>query len=117
MGESAGASSILHHLLSYGGGRYSDYGPAFQQAVLQSRALFPNVERSQTEASYQSVLEEANVKDFLELQKARTTDLIRENRKAMLRISVWSVYAWTCNRRYICAGHPRLAPETLFSFG
>jgi carboxylesterase type B len=81
MRESAGASSILHHLVSYAGGRYSDSGPTFQQTVLPSRALFPNVERPQTESSYQSFMKEANVKDFQELQMTKTADLIRENRK------------------------------------
>ena len=83
MGESAGASSILHHLVSYGGDESpsGSPSPAFKRAILQSPAFFPNVKRSQMEDTYQSFLREANVKDFQELQNARSEDLIRANRK------------------------------------
>ena len=83
MGQSAGASSILHHLVSYGGPRspLKPFSPPFKRAILQSPALFPVVHRSQMEATYQSFLREANVKDFQGLQNAKTEDLIRANRK------------------------------------
>jgi len=37
MGESAGASSIMHHLSAYGG----TVKPIFNRAILQSPAFFP----------------------------------------------------------------------------
>ncbi len=83
MGQSAGASSILHHLVSYGGDKSppGSPNPAFKRAILQSPAFFPNVKRSQMEETYQSFLREANAKDFRDLQNARSEDLIRANRK------------------------------------
>ena len=37
LGESAGASSILHHIVSYGGPYSRKNPPVFQRAILQSR--------------------------------------------------------------------------------
>lgn len=81
-GESAGASSILSHLVSYGGSpRSGKPEPKFKSAILQSPALFPVVDRDAMENTYQAFLKEAGVKDFQGLQTAKTEDLIRANSK------------------------------------
>lgn len=82
-GESAGASSILSHLASYGNNffRRGKPEPKFNRAILQSPAMFPVVDRESMESTYKAFLKEAGAKDFAALQKADTSDLIRANSK------------------------------------
>jgi carboxylesterase type B len=50
MGESAGASSILHHLTSWGGEETER--PPFSQAILESPAFFPQPDPDPVEQAY-----------------------------------------------------------------
>ena len=72
-GESAGASSILHHLTAFGG---QGPRPPFKRAILQSPAFFPQPEPTQQEDAYKALLNEANVQDFAGLMSLSTTELI-----------------------------------------
>lgn len=81
MGQSAGASSILHHITSNGGkGR----PPAFQQAILQSPTFFPR-DRGKADNTYNSILKAAGVANFTELQGLSTENLMYANAKTIYR--------------------------------
>lgn len=81
LGESAGASSILHHLTAYGIDRSYKQPPKFQRAILQSPAFFPQVSPRQVNNTYHAFLEAAGVKSFAELQSAKSDVLIKANSK------------------------------------
>lgn len=67
MGESAGAGSIMHQITAYGG---SLGAPPFAQAILQSPGFSPVPEDPQQEATFASVITQAQ-----ELISANITDL------------------------------------------
>lgn len=81
LGESAGASSILHHLTAYGVDRSRKEPPKFQRAILQSPAFFPQVSPKQMNSTYHAFLKAAGVKNFDELKNAKSEDLIKANSK------------------------------------
>lgn len=81
LGESAGASSILHHLTAYGFSRERRYPPAFQRAILQSPAFFPLTSQRQMNTTYDNFLAKTGAKNFEELQKVDTKVLIQANRE------------------------------------
>lgn len=71
MGQSAGASSILHHITSYGGeedGR-QDRKPKFQSAVLQSPGFFPQPNGTKDDITYQRFLDLAESKNLDDLME------------------------------------------------
>ena len=73
MGESAGASSILHHLTA-------PEPPLFSQAVLQSPAFFPQIDEPHLEKIYENFLQAAGNKASLEdLRDLKVEDLISVN--------------------------------------
>jgi len=76
-GLSAGASSILHHLTSYGGHKLGrQHGPpAFQRAIMQSPAFFPQVDDKQEKTIYADFLKLAVSGDLKELRDADTNVL------------------------------------------
>ena len=80
MGESAGASSILHHLVFNGG----ETDPLFSKAILQSPAFIPMVDRKGSlETVYQnfSTLVGCDGGDIKCLRAADTKVIINANRK------------------------------------
>lgn len=81
LGESAGASSILHHLTAYGFDRSIKPRPKFNRAIMQSPAFFPVVSQRQMNSTYRAFLKAAGAKNFEDLQKADTQVLIEANRK------------------------------------
>lgn len=83
LGESAGASSILHHLAAYGFDRSYKPHPRFSRAILQSPAFFPETSQQKMKTTYENFLHAADVKNFEELQKATTETLIKANRKTV----------------------------------
>jgi carboxylesterase type B len=54
MGQSAGAGSILHHLVAHGGAPAPP--PPFRQAILQSPYLFPKADRRELERAFHAFL-------------------------------------------------------------
>jgi len=76
IGQSAGASSIMHHITSEGG---EGEVPPFQQAIMQSPAFFPSADRNFLNDTYHAFLDEAGVKTFSELQGADTAVLMAAN--------------------------------------
>jgi len=72
-GQSAGASSILHHLTSYGGPQLGrKYGPPpFLRAILQSPAFFPQVDDKKEQSIYSNLLKLTN---SYSLEDLRNTD-------------------------------------------
>lgn len=79
-GESAGASSILHHTTAYGGRGPS---PPFKRAIPQSPAFFPQPEPSQQEAAYEALLVEAGVETSGELLALNTSSLSTANSRTI----------------------------------
>lgn len=75
MGQSAGASSILHHITAYGG----DRPPAFQQAILQSPGFFPQPNRTQDDDTYAQFLALTGANNLDDLMKTDTTVLMNAN--------------------------------------
>ncbi|KAI9712910.1 MAG: hypothetical protein M1812_006779 [Candelaria pacifica] len=75
MGESAGASSTLHHITAYAG---SEVAP-FQQAVIQSPAFNPNPYNSQQEDTFNAFLKTANVTSLSELRALSSAEIIAAN--------------------------------------
>src|SRR4051812_42082588 len=63
MGESAGAGSIVHHLISFGG---LDGTSPFQKAIIQSPAIKPNQDAALNSQLYSQLLSTANVSSYAE---------------------------------------------------
>ena len=81
-GESAGASSILHHITAHGG--LGD-APPFQRAILQSPAFFPQPEPTQQLEAYEKLLNATGTHSLRELRGLNSTDLILANSKVVQR--------------------------------
>lgn len=79
LGESAGASSLLHHLTAVESGRQYKSPPKFQKAILQSPAFFPITSPKKIKSTYHDFLKAAKVDNFEKLQKAKSEDLIKAN--------------------------------------
>lgn len=75
MGQSAGASSILHHLTANGG----EGEPPFQQAILQSPAFFPQADRGKMEDVYQAFLTATGAADLTQLKGMDSQTLMDVN--------------------------------------
>lgn len=85
IGESAGASSILHHITSYGGSSSSlnpDSLPRapFQRAILQSPAFFPAADADTELEAYDDFLFVAGADTFEELKNKPEEVLISANK-------------------------------------
>ncbi len=71
LGESAGASSIMHHLVSHLGNSRIGQPPVFKRAILQSPAFFPQADDKQMNSVYRDLLVKAGADS---LQKLRDAD-------------------------------------------
>jgi acetylcholinesterase len=78
LGESAGASSIMHHLTA-SGGKNASFKPQFQRAVLQSPAFLPQGNNKRENHNYEKFLEAVGVKDLDELRKADSSKILNAN--------------------------------------
>lgn len=76
MGQSAGASSILHHITAGGG---QEYQPAFSKAILQSAGFFPQPNGTQDDVIYKRYLELTGAKDLEGLITLNSTKLQEAN--------------------------------------
>lgn len=76
MGQSAGASSILHHITA---GNGVDYKPAFQKAIIQSAGFFPQPDPAYDDRIYQKYLELTGASNLDELVKVNTSVLQHAN--------------------------------------
>lgn len=74
MGQSAGASSILHHITS---DPYKK--PAFTKAIIQSPGFFPSPNDTELDATYSAFLNLAGAKKFEDLEKIDTKVLMQAN--------------------------------------
>lgn len=84
IGESAGASSILHHLTAWGGKNPKQEAyPLWSKAIIQSPAFFPQVPGKAIDDMYQSYLDAADAKDLAELRNKSTEVLLYANRKTI----------------------------------
>lgn len=77
MGQSAGASSILHHITA-GGGK-DTYSPAFDAAVLQSPGFFPQPNNTKNDLTYERFLHLAGATDLADLRNKDTAVLQQAN--------------------------------------
>lgn len=73
MGQSAGASSILHHIVAGAGAE--EFKPNFSRAILQSPAFFPEGDSSSTDEVYNELKSRSNSLDLEELQERKTDDI------------------------------------------
>lgn len=74
MGQSAGASSILHHITAP-----RAYTPVFQSAVIQSPGFFPAPNKTQHNLVYEQILDLAGAKDLDALAEVSTKTLMGIN--------------------------------------
>jgi len=77
MGQSAGASSILHHITAWGGN--TAYRPSFDAAVLQSPGFFPQPNGTKNDIAYSRFLQLADAKDLDNLRGKNTSVLQQAN--------------------------------------
>jgi carboxylesterase type B len=77
MGQSAGASSILHHVTA-GGGKEVDR-PAFDAAILQSPGFFPQPNNTKNDLAYSRFLHLAGAEDLADLKGKDTAVLQQAN--------------------------------------
>jgi carboxylesterase type B len=66
MGQSASASSIMHHITSYGG--RNDLRPPFKQAILESPGFIPQPDEGVDDSTYKQFLNLTGAKDLESLQ-------------------------------------------------
>ena len=64
MGQSAGASSIMHHITSFGGRSGYSRKPSMQAAIIQSPGFFPQPNGTQDDEMYSRFLELSKAKDM-----------------------------------------------------
>ncbi|KAF2422984.1 alpha/beta-hydrolase [Tothia fuscella] len=80
MGESAGASSILHHITSYGGSEY--FKPSFQRAILFSPAFIPQAEKQVPTQKYLTF--QFNTSSFsLHSLRQKSTEVLQSQNNVM----------------------------------
>jgi carboxylesterase type B len=77
MGESAGASSILHHITSAGGDEYEK--PPFSRAILMSPAFFPQPDNEAAGMAFAQFQFEALSPSLAHLRSKDTAELIFAN--------------------------------------
>jgi carboxylesterase type B len=90
MGESAGASSIMHHLTAYGG--VSGISP-FQQAILQSPAFQPIYNNSLENNSTAAFLSALNVQTIDEA-RGLSSDLLHEVNTNLVTNATYSTFGF-----------------------
>ncbi|KAL8738674.1 MAG: hypothetical protein Q9181_000558 [Wetmoreana brouardii] len=95
MGESAGASSILHHLVAYGGPRLGigKAPPVFKSAILQSPAFFPQADDDQEKAIYDTFLSKAGAKSLNEL-RALDEEALKTASNLMIQKSPYGTFTF-----------------------
>jgi len=76
VGQSAGASSIVHHITA-GGGR--SFQPSFQKAVIQSPGFVPSPNATQDDETYKQFLNLTGAKDLESLFEADASVLMKAN--------------------------------------
>jgi len=84
MGESAGASSILHHLTYEQGNPRAD-NPRYKNVIMQSPAFFPQPDTEPLDKVYNDVLSRANVKDLEALGGVSNETLKKINYEIIFR--------------------------------
>jgi carboxylesterase type B len=93
MGESAGASSIMHHLTAQGG----NISLPFQKAILQSPGFFPQYDPHALNGQYHRFLRRAgcplNIQSLACLQNLSSRELSRANIKET-RLAEWGQFSW-----------------------
>jgi carboxylesterase type B len=77
-GESAGGSSILHHITAYGGKTTVGSTP-FQAALTQSPAFYPYTSQSDLDTTFNSYLKEAGVTSLSALRQLSSATLQKAN--------------------------------------
>ncbi|KAG4438276.1 hypothetical protein IFR05_006258 [Cadophora sp. M221] len=73
MGQSAGASSILHHITAGEGNK--EYTPVFDKAIIQSAGFFPQPDPTHDDRNYQRYLDLTGARDLQELSQLNTSVL------------------------------------------
>jgi cholinesterase len=73
-GESAGGSSIMHHITAYGGQTTVGSTP-FQAALTQSAAIYPYTSQSDLDKTFNAYLAEAGVNSLSELRQLSSATL------------------------------------------
>ncbi|KAK0101748.1 hypothetical protein ONS95_006900 [Cadophora gregata] len=89
MGQSAGASSILHHLTAGGGNR--DYKPLFDKAIVQSAGFFPQPDPAHDDRIYEKYLELTGAKNLEELLE-KDTEVLQEANTNMTFKSPYGIF-------------------------
>jgi carboxylesterase type B len=91
LGESAGASSIMHHIAAYGGAQGPGQLP-FQQAICQSAAIHnPTKSPALEDQTLELFLDAANVST---IQEARglSSDVLMAANKDVIRTAPYGLY-------------------------
>ncbi|CAG8955610.1 hypothetical protein HYFRA_00009564 [Hymenoscyphus fraxineus] len=101
MGQNSGASSIIHHITSYGGDK--DLAPDFEAAIIQSPGFYPQANGTQDDQTFATFLNLTNSTDLQSLQKQNSSVLIQANLNMTWNSSPYGYYAFgpTVDGRYV----------------
>ena len=91
MGQSAGASSIMHHITAGGGNSYRNVKPSMQAAIIQSPGFFPQPNATKDDEMYKRYLELTNAADFEALSKA-DTKVLQDANAQMVHESMYGYF-------------------------
>ena len=91
MGQSTGASSIMHHVTAAGGDRTLYYKPSMQGAIIQSPRFFPQPNTTKDNEMYKRFLEPTNVKD-VEALLAADTKVLQDANAKMVHESMYGYF-------------------------
>ncbi|KAL2072020.1 hypothetical protein VTL71DRAFT_11363 [Oculimacula yallundae] len=88
IGQSAGASSILHHITAGGG---QGFKPRFQKAIIQSAGFFPQPDPAHNDRIYQQYLNLTGATNFDELVKL-DSDVLQDANAKMTFNSPYGIF-------------------------
>ena len=110
MGQSAGASSILHHIVAGAGAE--EFKPNFSRAILQSPAFFPEGDAYSSDSVYQEYLVRSGAGN-LEVLQGKNTYTIRLTNAIMTYHSNYGLFKFgpTVDYGYV----PRLPGQLLLN--
>jgi acetylcholinesterase len=83
MGESAGASSIMHQITAFGG-EGEENAPLFKRAILQSPAYFPQSHDATEESIYETFLNLTGKASLEELRDEENSTILLEANRQMI---------------------------------
>ena len=91
MGQSAGASSIMHHITAWGGGDGYHSRPSMQGAIIQSPGFFPQPNDTRNDEMYTTFLELTNATN-LEALFTLDTKVLQDANAKMVHESMYGYF-------------------------